>query len=177
MLVCPTAIYIYIYIYIYTYIYIYNLHTQLRESSHTCLRASLHTGWRRVLGCLIFIGHFPQKSPTISGSLAKNDKQLKASYGSSQPCTRLLSHTPHTHLPVVEAEQVLFGNDCSVGRAVNVAVFKEIIAHVRDEGRRAATDTLRQQPYRTQFSKVSKRPNLLCTQNATEFAVYVKQHD
>ena len=55
----------------------------------TCsITHSLHctaTGWRRSIRCLFFIGHFPQKSSGICGFFAKNDLQLKASYGSSLP--------------------------------------------------------------------------------------------
>jgi len=38
-----------------------------------------HPGWRRPIGCLIFIGLVPQKNLTISVSFAENDLQIKAS--------------------------------------------------------------------------------------------------
>jgi len=46
-----------------------------------------HVVYMECIGCLIFIGHFPQNSPVISGSFAERDLKLKAFYASLPPCS------------------------------------------------------------------------------------------
>ena len=56
-------------------------HKNERYHPSTC-----HTSGQRPIGCLLVIGHFPQKSPTISRSFAENNPQRNTFYGSSPPC-------------------------------------------------------------------------------------------
>jgi len=70
----------------------YALEVRFCFSFFVCERRRRHrTGRQRRGGCLIFIRYFPQKSPIIGGSLARNDLQLKAFYGSWPHCTGIES--------------------------------------------------------------------------------------
>jgi len=58
-----------------------------REPHSVCFWVLLRdTGWRRLVGSLIFISHFSQKSPIFSSSFVETDLQLRGSYESSPPC-------------------------------------------------------------------------------------------
>jgi len=90
------------------YLHVYTFHAcaTVRVCIYSCA-CSESTGWWRPIGCFIFIGHFPRKSPIISGFSAENDQQLKAFYGASPPWSTgtYLCIYIHAHIQIICTKQ------------------------------------------------------------------------
>jgi len=79
------------------------------------LAASGAIGWRRAIGCLIFIVHFPPKSSIISGSFAKMSCDLRHPMNESSPsCTA----GPYVH-GISPFSKIYFGFGASVVAAAS----------------------------------------------------------
>jgi len=54
-----------------------------------------YTSYRRLMGCLIIIPHFPHRSLIMSGSFAENDLQIKASFSADKDLQLKASNLHH----------------------------------------------------------------------------------
>jgi len=69
-----------------------NIFTWFIGAGTLCIIYMHAWGWRRLIGSLIFVGHFPQKSLIFSGSFVEKNLQLRGCYESYHITSRMLAH-------------------------------------------------------------------------------------
>jgi len=79
------------------------------------------------------MGHFPQKSPVISGSLAESDLQFMASYGSSPPCKIMHLHTDSQKTALYPISWINWKSPLATKYIIHRFTFKKVWVYLASE--------------------------------------------
>ena len=90
-----------------------------------------------IIGCLILIGNFPQKSPILSGSFAERDLQSKATFSAFSaskadvevqpvPWKTRLEMLNYMEIEILNGEEILVNYKFKFNKNLNLNLYREI---------------------------------------------------